>query len=129
MKVSFIIFILSTIGCISCSISIIDISLSDEYVVNTDDTTLYPDGIIPKDTTFYFRLGDIGEINKFLQIRTLSESQDLFIVKVGYFSESPHESEVVDTDLETLILKKIFMMELITFFFIILNPLKIHNIF
>ena len=124
MKVSFIIFILSTIGYISCSINIIDISLSDEYVVNTDDTTLYPDGIIPKDTTFYFRLGDIGEINKFLQIRTLSESQDLFIVKVGYFSESPHESEVVDTDLETLILKKNIYDGVDNLFLYYLEPLE-----
>ena len=109
MKISFIIFILSTIGYISCSINIIDISLSNEYLINTNDSSLYPDGIIPKDTTFYFRLGDIGEINKILQLRTLSERKDLFIVKVGYYLESPHESEVDNyTNWETLKLKRHF---------------------
>ena len=125
MKISFIIFILSTIGYISCSTNIIDISVSNEYFVNTNDTTLYPNGIIPKDTTFYFRLGDIGEINNILQLRTLSKSKDIFIVKAGYFVESPHESEVdKDTNLETLKLERHFYDGVDDIFVYYLEPLE-----
>ena len=108
MKISYLIFILSTISFISCKTNLIDISLSTDYTINTNDTEIYPDGIIPKDSTFYFRIqGNISEVNKVLQLRTLSESNNYFIVKAEYFNEVPPESEVdTDENWKTLALEK-----------------------
>ena len=95
MNISYLIFILSTISFISCKTNLIDISLSTDYIINTSDTEIYPDGIIPKDSTFYFRLqGNISEVDKVFQLRTLSESKNYFIVKAGYYNEVPPESEI-----------------------------------
>lgn len=97
MKISFIIFILSIIYYISCSINLIDINLSTDYIIDTNDKTLYPNHIIPKNSIFYFRLQDIGELNKILYLKSNSEINS-FIVKVCYFNETPHESEIEDDE-------------------------------
>ena len=87
MKIGHIIFLLISIGYIYCVSDIQDISLSTNYDI---DTSELPKGIIPKDTSFYFRLEITDDSNKNIQISSNTAlNKDSFIVKIGYFEEKP----------------------------------------
>ena len=90
MKIALIFFLLSSIGNISCSSIIHDISLSTNYDI---DTSEFPKGIIGKDTILYFRLEITDDINKNIQISSnMALNKDSFIVKIGYFEEKPDDT-------------------------------------
>ena len=94
MKISFIIVISLYIGFIFCSTNLIDINIATDYTIDANNKNLYPNKIIPKDSTFYFRLQDIGILNKILLLKTEPEIKNCFIVKYGYFNETPSGSEI-----------------------------------
>ena len=94
MKISFIIVISLYIGFIFCSTNLIDINIATDYTIDANNKNLYPNKIIPKDSTFYFRLQDIGVLNKILLLKTDPEIKNCFIVKYSYFNETPSGSEI-----------------------------------
>ena len=90
MKIALIFFLLISIGYISCSSIIHDISLSTNYDIDTNE---FPKGIIGKDTILYFRLEITDDINKNIQISSnMALNKDSFIVKIGYFEEKPDDT-------------------------------------
>ena len=80
MKILFIIFVLTSIGYIFCLISLKDISLSTEFIVNIKE---YPNNMLPVDSIFYFKVEVEDLTDKLIELRT--EEKDSFIVKIALF--------------------------------------------
>ena len=80
MKILFIIFVFTSIGYIFCLISLKDISLSTEFIVNIKE---YPNNILPVDSIFYFKVEVEDLTDKLIELRT--EEKDSFIVKIALF--------------------------------------------
>ena len=80
MKILFIIFVFTSIGYIFCLISLKDISLSTEFIVNIKE---YPNNMLPVDSIFYFKVEVEDLTDKLIELRT--EEKDSFIVKIALF--------------------------------------------
>ena len=96
MKITSIILLLTSISYITSLIAINDISLSSEFVVNTEQ---YPNNILPINSILYFRMEVADLTHKLIEIR--AEEKDSFIVKIALFEEKPEiKDEIEWTELE-----------------------------